>query len=59
MGTIIDDDVLDTFYAVGSVGDVAAKLEARFADVVDRLQVVVNERDDHGDGLVAAVRAAA
>ena len=59
MGTIIDDDVLDTFYAVGSVDDVAAKLTTRFGDVVDRLQVVVSARDDAGDGLVAAVRTAA
>jgi hypothetical protein len=58
MATIVDDEVVDTFYAVGSVDEVATMLATRFGDVVDRLQVVVSARDDTGDGLVAAVRAA-
>jgi alkanesulfonate monooxygenase SsuD/methylene tetrahydromethanopterin reductase-like flavin-dependent oxidoreductase (luciferase family) len=57
MGGLVDDDVLHTFYAVGTVDEVAAMLLTRFGDVVDRLQVVVGEHDVAEHGLVAALRA--
>jgi probable F420-dependent oxidoreductase len=55
MATLIDDEVLHTFYAVGDVSEVAATLRARFGDVVDRLQIAVGERGR--DALVPALRA--
>jgi probable F420-dependent oxidoreductase len=36
MGEIIDDDVLDAFAVVCPISDVAAKVKARFGDIVDR-----------------------
>ncbi len=56
MGGLVDDEVLHTFYAVGSVDEVATALLTRFGDVVDRLQVVVDERDEPDGGLVHALR---
>jgi hypothetical protein len=56
MGGLVDDEVLHTFYAVGSVDEVATMLLTRFGDVVDRLQVVVGEHDDDEHGLVHALR---
>ena len=53
----LDLNKLHTFFAVGAREEVAARLAARFGDVVDRLQVVVAERDETDGGLIGAVRA--
>lgn len=39
MGTLISDDVLDTFGVVGLVEQVPAQLRQRFADVIDRFSL--------------------
>jgi probable F420-dependent oxidoreductase len=39
MGRLVDDDVLHTFVAVGDAREVAAKIAARFGDLVDRIQL--------------------
>jgi probable F420-dependent oxidoreductase len=57
MGSLIDDEVLDTFYAIGDVAEVATKVRSRFGDVVDRLQLAVHGEDKTGSELVAALRA--
>jgi probable F420-dependent oxidoreductase len=36
MGELIDDDVLDAFAVVGPIEQIAAKVTARFGDIVDR-----------------------
>ncbi len=39
MGTLVSDEVLDAFSVVGHVGEVATRVERRFADVVDRFSL--------------------
>jgi probable F420-dependent oxidoreductase len=44
MGTLIDDDVLNAFAAVGSAREVAATLAKRYGDVVDRISLYLPYR---------------
>ncbi len=37
MGTLIDDEILNTFAVVGAPEDIAPELERRYGDVVDRI----------------------
>jgi probable F420-dependent oxidoreductase len=37
MATMIDDEMLDTFAVCGAPGEIAAKLNARYGDLVDRV----------------------
>lgn len=46
MGTLIDDEVLDTFAVVSEPGQVAAGLQARFGDAVDRISFYAPYRAD-------------
>jgi probable F420-dependent oxidoreductase len=46
MGDAIDDDVLDAFAVVGSLDEIAGKLESRFGDVMDRLQFYAPYKHD-------------
>lgn len=46
MGTLIDDEVLDTFAVVSEPGQVAAGLLARFGDAVDRISFYAPYRAD-------------
>ena len=39
MGTIIDDDVLNTFAVVAEPGEVAAELLRRYGDVMTRMSL--------------------
>jgi probable F420-dependent oxidoreductase len=57
MGSLLDDEVMDTVYAIGDVAEVATKVRSRFGEVVDRLQVAVHVDDKTGAELVAALQA--
>jgi probable F420-dependent oxidoreductase len=46
MGTLIDDEVLDTFAIVAEPEQLAPKLAARYGDVVDRISFYPPDRDD-------------
>ena len=46
MGTLIDDEVLDTFAIVGEPHEIAPKYKARYGDVVDRLTFYANYKVD-------------
>ena len=56
MGSIVDDDVLRTFYAIGSVGEVATELRSRFGGLVDRIQLGLPGEDETAWALVAALQ---
>lgn len=46
MGTLIDDDMLDTFAIVAEPEQIAPKMKARFGDVVDRISFYAPYRTD-------------
>jgi len=46
MGTLIDDDMLDTFAIIGEPEQIAPKMRARYGDVVDRISFYVPYRSD-------------
>jgi probable F420-dependent oxidoreductase len=56
MGTIIDDEVLHTFVAVGDVKTVAADIEDRYGDVVDRIQLGMPADDRDTEALMDRLR---
>ena len=46
MGTLIDDDMLDTFAIVGEPEQIAPKMKDRYGDVVDRISFYIPYRSD-------------
>ena len=46
MGTLIDDDMLDTFAIIAEPEQIAPKVRARYGDVVDRISFYVPYRSD-------------
>ena len=46
MGTLIDDDMLDTFAIVGEPEDIPTKLHERYGDVVDRISFYAPYKSD-------------
>ena len=46
MGDLIDDDILNTFAVVAEPSEVAAKLTARYGDVIDRIMFYAPYRSD-------------
>jgi len=46
MGTLIDDEILDTFAIIAEPEDVPAKLAARYGGVVDRISFYASYRSD-------------
>ncbi len=46
MGTLIDDDMLDTFAIVAEPEQVAPKMKERYGDVVDRISFYIPHRSD-------------
>ena len=46
MGTLIDDEILDTFAVVGEPEQIPRKLAERYGDVVDRISFYVPYRSD-------------
>ena len=46
MGTLIDDEMLDTFAIVGEPEQIAPRMRARYGDVVDRISFYVPYRSD-------------
>jgi probable F420-dependent oxidoreductase len=61
MGDLITDDVLAAFAVSGTPTDVAATLQQRFGDVVDRISLYTPHEPDRADlaAVTAALRAAA
>jgi hypothetical protein len=51
MGGLIDDDVLHTFAVVAEPSEVAAQLQARYGDVIDRIMFYAPYRSDPGTWL--------
>jgi hypothetical protein len=60
MGTLIDDDMLETFAVVAPLDEVGPALVQRWGDVVTRLSFYTPYRTDGGqwDGVIAAIKAA-
>ncbi len=56
MAGLIDDEVLDAFAIVAEPGDIGARIEERFGDVVDRISLYTTFAPDADD--LAATRAA-
>ena len=48
MGTLIDDEILETFAVVAEPGRVAAALRARYGDLVQRVSFYTPAASDHG-----------
>lgn len=48
MGTLVDDDMLDTFAIVAEPEEIAPRMKARYGDVVDRISFYVPYRSDPG-----------
>jgi len=46
MGTLIDDEMLDTFAIVAEPADIATKFRARFGDVIDRISFYAPYKSD-------------
>ena len=46
MGTLIDDDMLDTFAVVAELEQIGPKMKQRYGDVVDRISFYVPYRSD-------------
>jgi alkanesulfonate monooxygenase SsuD/methylene tetrahydromethanopterin reductase-like flavin-dependent oxidoreductase (luciferase family) len=46
MGELVDDDVLSTFAVVAEPEQVAGRVKARYADLVDRILFSPSVRDD-------------
>jgi probable F420-dependent oxidoreductase len=46
MGTLIDDDVLDTFAIVAEPEQIAPRMQERYGDVVDRISFYIPHRSD-------------
>ena len=46
MGTLIDDEVLNTFAVVGAPEQIAPELRARYGDVIDRISFYTPYRSD-------------
>jgi len=46
MGTLIDDDMLDTFAVVAEPEQIATKMKQRYGDVVDRISFYIPYRSD-------------
>ncbi len=49
MGELIDDSVLEAFAVVAPIGEVAAKVKARFGDVIDRFSFYTPYAMDSGE----------
>ncbi|MGH9235993.1 MAG: LLM class F420-dependent oxidoreductase [Acidimicrobiales bacterium] len=60
MGTLIDDDMLETFAVVAPLDEVGPALVQRWGDVVTRLSFYTPYRTEGGqwDGVIAAIKAA-
>jgi hypothetical protein len=59
MGTLIDDEVLNTFAVVGTPDEIAPELGRRYGDIVDRISYYAAYERDPDDWAVvnAGVRA--
>ena len=57
MGTLIDDDVLHTFAAVGDARSVGTEIIARYGDMIDRIQLGVDGGDKDVGILIETLRA--
>ncbi len=60
MGTLITDDVLDAFSVSGTPAQVAATIQHRFGDVIDRISIYAPAAPDRAElaAVTAALRAA-
>ena len=53
MATLVDDDVLRTFCAIGSPKEVATEVQARYGGLVDRIQIGVENAEQAAEFLDA------
>ena len=60
MGKLITDDVLSAFAVAGNPAQVAATLQARFGDIIDRISLYTPYAPDRAQlaAVTAALRAA-
>jgi probable F420-dependent oxidoreductase len=56
MGTIVDDEVLHTFAAIGDVKTVATEITERYGDAVDRIQLGMPADDRDTEALLDALQ---
>jgi len=56
VGSLVEDEVVDEFCAVGDIAEVAAKVTEKFGGLVDRFQLGLGADDERFSALVSALQ---